>query len=49
MRLIMNNVTNEHFSEQIICCAANGSSRLLRYQIPRNADRYLGVEYKYSF
>ena len=49
VNLIVNNVTDEHFAEQIICCAANGSNPLLRFQIPRNADRYAGVEYKYSF
>lgn len=49
VNLIVNNVTNEHFAEQIICCAANGSMPLLRLQIPRNADRYFGIEYKYSF
>lgn len=49
LNFIVNNVTNQHFADQIICCAANGSSQLLRFQIPRGADRYLGVEYKYSF
>lgn len=49
LNFIVNNATNEHFAEQIICCAANGSEQLLRFQIPRGADRYFGLEYKYSF
>ncbi|MFT6389188.1 MAG: iron complex outermembrane receptor protein [Cellvibrionaceae bacterium] len=49
LNFIVNNVTNQHFADQIICCAANGTGELLRFQIPRGADRYLGLEYKYSF
>jgi hypothetical protein len=49
LNFIVNNVINQHFADQIICCAANGTGELLRFQIPRGADRYLGLEYKYSF
>lgn len=49
LSLIINNVTDQSFAAQIICCAANGSEQLLRFQIPRAADRYFGLEYKYSF
>lgn len=49
LSFIINNATDQSFAEQIICCAASGSEQLLRFQIPRAADRYFGLEYKYSF
>jgi len=49
VKFIANNVTNEHFADQIICCSVSGDERFLRYQISRDADRYFGIEYKLSF
>lgn len=49
LSLIAKNIMNEHYPSQIICCAAGSQGSVLRYQIPRDSQRYFGLSYKVFF
>ena len=54
LTLIAKNLTDENYATQVISSASVPSSefpsgRALRYQIPREADRYFGLNYRASF
>ena len=52
LTLVAKNLTDQSYASQIICCTAGGSpvsGDSLTYQIPREADRYFGVNYRLSF
>jgi iron complex outermembrane receptor protein len=49
LSFIIKNITNQHSPSQIICCAVGAQENLLRYQIPRDYDRYIGLNYRLSF
>ena len=54
LSLIVKNLTDNHYATQVISSASVPSSefpsgRALRYQIPREADRYIGLNYRMSF
>lgn len=54
LTLIAKNLTDEKYATQVISSASVPSSefpsgRALRYQIPREADRYFGLNYRVSF
>lgn len=48
LSFIVKNITNQHYPSRVICCAVGSKENLLRYQIPRDYERYIGINYRLS-
>jgi iron complex outermembrane receptor protein len=49
LSFIIKNIADKSYPSQVICCATGAQGDLLRYQIPRDHERYIGLNYRVLF